>query len=64
MKESKKNTLKDFIGVAGIFGVTHMMVFSQTDKSGYLRIVKNPKGPTITFKIEKYCLSKDVIKYQ
>ena len=28
LKESKKNTLKDFISVAGIFGVTHMLVFS------------------------------------
>ena len=28
LKESKKNTLKDFVSVAGIFGVTHMIVFS------------------------------------
>lgn len=28
LKESKKNTLKDFINVAGVFGVTHMVVFS------------------------------------
>jgi ribosome biogenesis protein SSF1/2 len=63
LKESKKNTLKDFLGVAGIFGVSHMLLFSQTDKSVYLRILKNPKGPTITFKIDEYSLSKDVIKY-
>jgi ribosome biogenesis protein SSF1/2 len=63
LKEQKKNTLKDFISVAGSFGVTHMMVFSQTDKSCYLRMMKNPKGPTITFKIDGYSLAKDVIKY-
>jgi ribosome biogenesis protein SSF1/2 len=28
LKESKKNTIKDFISVAGIFGVTHMMLMS------------------------------------
>jgi len=28
LKESKRNTLKDFISVAGVFGVTHMIVFS------------------------------------
>lgn len=28
LKESKKNTIKDFISVAGIFGVTHMIVYS------------------------------------
>lgn len=64
LKEKKKNTLKDFLGVAGAFGVTHMMMYSQTDKSCYLRLMKNPKGPTITFKIDEYSLAKDVIKYQ
>lgn len=63
LKDRKKNTLKDFLSVAGQFGVTHMMVFSQTDKSCYLRFLKNPKGPTVTFKIEDYSLAKDVIKY-
>ena len=28
LKESKKNTLKDFISVAGQFGVSHMLLFS------------------------------------
>ncbi len=28
LKESKKNTLKDFVSVAGVFGVTHMMMFT------------------------------------
>jgi ribosome biogenesis protein SSF1/2 len=64
LKESKKNSIKDFLSVAGIFGVTHMMIFSQTDKSTYFRLIKNPKGPTITFKVDQYSLSKDVIKYQ
>ena len=64
LKESKKNTLKDFVGVAGMFGVTHMMVFTQTEKGNYIRFIKNPKGPTLTFKIDKYSLSKDVVKYQ
>jgi ribosome biogenesis protein SSF1/2 len=64
LKESKKNTLKDFIAVAGQFAVSHMLVFSQTDKACYLRLIKNPKGPTVTFKIDEYSLAKDVIKYQ
>mgnify|MGYP006096316921 CR=1 FL=1 len=28
-----------------------------------MRIIKNPKGPTLTFKIDDYSLSKDVQKY-
>ncbi len=63
LKESKKNSIKDFISVAGQFGVSHMLVFSQTDKACYLRLIKNPKGPTITFKIDDYSLAKDVVKY-
>ena len=27
-------------------------------------MIKNPKGPTITFKIEEYALARDVIKHQ
>lgn len=28
LKESKKNTMKDFLGVAGQYGVSHMMVLT------------------------------------
>jgi len=41
-----------------------MMLLTQTDKSNYIRFIKNPKGPTITCKIDEYCLSKDVVAYQ
>lgn len=63
LKESKKNKIKDFISVAGMFGVTHTNIFTQTEKGTYLRFIKNPKGPTITFKVDQYSLAKDVIKY-
>jgi ribosome biogenesis protein SSF1/2 len=64
LKESKKNSMKDFLGVAGQFGVSHMIVLTQTEKSNYIRFLKNPKGPTITCKIDEYTLSKDVVSYQ
>jgi len=64
LKESKKNSIKDFLGAAGAFGVSHMMVFTQTESGNYMRIIKNPKGPTMTFKIEEYALAKDVQKFQ
>lgn len=64
LKESKKNSLKDFVSAAGQFGVSHMLVFSQTDKAVYLRLIKNPRGPTVTFKIADYSLARDVVKYQ
>lgn len=63
LRESKKNSLKDFLGVAGSFGVSHMMILTQTEKSNYIRFVKNPKGPTITMKIDEYALSRDIQSY-
>jgi ribosome biogenesis protein SSF1/2 len=60
LRESRKNSIKDFLGAAGQFGVTHMMILTQTEKSNYIRLVKNPKGPTITLKIDEYALSRDI----
>jgi len=64
LKESKKNSLKDFVSAAGQFGVSHMMIMTQTENGNYLRMLKNPKGPTMVFKIEEYALARDVVKFQ
>jgi ribosome biogenesis protein SSF1/2 len=37
-----------------------MMMFTNTEKHSYLHFAKMPKGPTITFVIDKYCLSSDI----
>lgn len=63
LKESKKNTVKDFLSAAGLFGVSHMLMLTQTEVANYLRIVKNPRGPTISFKIHHYTLARDIIKF-
>ena len=41
-----------------------MMILTQTETSNYIRFIKNPKGPTITFRIDEYSLSKDVVAFQ
>ena len=41
-----------------------MMIITQTENGNYLRIVKNPKGPTMVFKVNEYTLAKDVVKFQ
>ena len=64
LKESKKNTIKDFLTAAGQFGVSHMMALTQTETGNYLRIMKNPKGPTMVFKVEEYALARDVVRFQ
>jgi ribosome biogenesis protein SSF1/2 len=63
LKEQKKNTIKDFLGTAGVFGVSHMMMFTQTENGNYLRLIKNPKGPTLTFRIEDFSLARDVVSF-
>lgn len=63
LKESKKNTIKDFLGAAGEFGVSHMIMFTQTEQGNYLRIIKNPKGPTLTFKVNEFSLARDIVSF-
>ena len=48
---SRKNTLKDFIAMAGPFKVTHMLVLSQTDDFVNLRVMRVPRGPTLSFHV-------------
>lgn len=60
LKESDRNNIKDFLSIVDIYGMSHMMMFTNTDKNSYLHFARMPKGPTITFTINKYCLSSDI----
>lgn len=62
LRESSSNNIKDFLSLVDIYGLSHMMMFTNTEKSSYLKLAKMPKGPTITFKIKDYCLSSDIFK--
>jgi len=63
LKEKKMDSMKDYIKAAGIFGISHMMVLSQSEKGNYLKIAKNPKGPTLTFDISSYSTAGDVVSF-
>lgn len=58
LKEKKNKSLRDFTSVAGLFGVTHMIVLTSTEHANYIHFAKSPSGPTITFRILKYSLSR------
>ncbi|KAN0061224.1 rRNA-binding ribosome biosynthesis protein [Thecaphora frezii] len=60
LRERKSNRLRDFLTMAGPLGVTHMLIFGQTDAGTNLRIARCPRGPTVTFRVNKYALAKDV----
>ncbi|XP_042658735.1 suppressor of SWI4 1 homolog [Tyto alba] len=57
----KKNSLKDFVAVAGPLGVTHFLVFSKSAASINFKVFRLPGGPTLTFKVMQYSLIKDVV---
>ncbi|EEZ98288.1 protein Peter pan [Tribolium castaneum] len=61
LKERKKNTVKDFVAVAGLLHVSHLMIFSRTEIGMYLKICRLPRGPTMTFKIHNFSLARDVV---
>lgn len=60
LRERAKNTVKDYVSVSSILGVTHLLVFTQTDKSLSLRICRTPTGPTLTFKVQQFSLMRHV----
>jgi len=60
LREKKSNTLKDYVSIASKLHVTHIWMFSATEKSPYLRISRLPQGPTLTFKIHEYTTSNHV----
>ncbi|SPO28052.1 related to SSF1 - Nucleolar protein involved in the assembly of the large ribosomal subunit [Ustilago trichophora] len=60
LRERNNNKLKEFISMAGPIGVTHLLIFGQTEAGTNLRILRAPRGPTLTFRVNKYALAKDV----
>ncbi|XP_014280592.1 protein Peter pan isoform X2 [Halyomorpha halys] len=61
LRPRKSNSIKDFVAVTGVLHVSHMVILTQTVLSPYLRIIRVPRGPTLTFKIHNYTLSTDVL---
>lgn len=60
LRESKLNRIEDYVAVAGPLFVSHLVVFTQTKSATYMKLVKLPAGPTLTFKVDKYTLAREV----
>ena len=61
LKERKSNKLRDYTTMAGPLGVTHLFLFSRSDKGNvHLRFALHPRGPTMQFRIDDYVLAKDI----
>ncbi|VDK41789.1 unnamed protein product, partial [Anisakis simplex] len=64
LRELRRNNLKDFLVNGAVLGVTHLMVLTRGEQSLTLRIIRSPQGPTLSFKIMRYTLSRDIITSQ
>lgn len=40
LRERKKNTIKDFVSVAGVFHVTNLSIFTKTEHGMYLKLCR------------------------
>eukprot|EP00181_Compsopogon_caeruleus_P002363 CAMPEP_0184682940 /NCGR_PEP_ID=MMETSP0312-20130426/9317_1 /TAXON_ID=31354 /ORGANISM="Compsopogon coeruleus, Strain SAG 36.94" /LENGTH=327 /DNA_ID=CAMNT_0027134929 /DNA_START=144 /DNA_END=1127 /DNA_ORIENTATION=- len=60
LKERRSNTIKDYLGVAGHLGVSHVWLVSSTEVRTLIRIARASRGPTLTLAMEAYSLMRDV----
>ncbi|KAF9072958.1 Brix domain-containing protein [Rhodocollybia butyracea] len=61
LKERNRNKLKDYLTLAPALHVTHLLAFTLTDIAPSLRIVRLSNGPTLSFRVERYSLTKDIL---
>lgn len=61
LRERRKNRIKDFVSLSGMFHVSHMVIFNKTANQLSFKAARLPKGPTLTFKIHQFTLARDVL---
>ncbi|EJT46811.1 rRNA binding protein [Trichosporon asahii var. asahii CBS 2479] len=62
LKERPGARLRDYLTIAPTLGVTHLMAFTLTDAANvHLRVARLPQGPTLTFRVLRYSLMKDIV---
>ncbi|BEI82086.1 hypothetical protein CcaverHIS002_0212460 [Cutaneotrichosporon cavernicola] len=61
LRERPGARLRDYLTIAPTLGVTHLMGFTLTDAANlHLRVARLPQGPTLTFRVLRYSLMKDI----
>ncbi|KAJ7197200.1 Brix domain-containing protein [Mycena pura] len=61
LRERNRNKLKDYLTLAPALQVTHLLAFTVTDTAPSMRIVRLSSGPTLSFRVERYSLVKDIL---
>jgi ribosome biogenesis protein SSF1/2 len=61
LRESKRNSVEDFVQVAGTLGATHLIRVSNNEKNvGHIHLSRMPAGPCFDLKINKLSLVSDL----
>jgi ribosome biogenesis protein SSF1/2 len=59
-RETSHAPLKDLLSLSKTSQVDNLLFLTSTTASSYMKAIKLPKGPTLTFKIDQFSLSHDV----
>ena len=60
LRERKTNTLRDFVDVSSLLGVSHLLMLSQSATNVALRIARAPRGPTLTYRVSSFTLARHI----
>ncbi|ORY27467.1 putative rRNA binding protein [Naematelia encephala] len=62
LRERPHARLRDYLTMAPSLHVTHLLAFTLTDAANvHLRVARLPQGPTLTFRVQRYSLMKDLV---
>ncbi|KAJ2080477.1 rRNA-binding ribosome biosynthesis protein [Coemansia sp. RSA 988] len=64
LRERKSNKIRDYLAVSSQLGISHLLLFSQTETGTNLRIGRFPRGPMLYFRVNKYSLASDCLSLQ
>lgn len=63
--KNRKLTLSQYAtNLALPMGITHMMSFSQNDERLNMRLARTPEGPTLSFRVHQFSLTKHIKRLQ
>ena len=61
LRESKRNSVQDFLQVAGSLSASHLMRVSNNEKDvGHIHLSKMPAGPCFDLRLERFSLISDL----
>ncbi|KAL6732625.1 hypothetical protein Aduo_003367 [Ancylostoma duodenale] len=64
LKILKRNNIKDFVVHGAVLGVTNMVVLTTSETSVQMRMMRFNQGPTLTFRVPEYSLSRHILSTQ